>query len=139
VRHARDKKNVDQVGGERWVQLEGLAAYGRWVDDFGKPTKNRDAGDSYCYNIYRATHRAGSEFLREIAPRHPRASKYLLAAAASLLAEADTLDTAGRLLNWDAPKSDAKRNEELVPILARARDHYAAAIDQVEKAVGALA
>lgn len=139
VRHARDKKNVDKVVGEKWVQLEGLAAYGRWVDDFRKPDYSKGPGDSYCQNIYRSTHRAGSEFLRAIAPRHPRASKDLLAAATSMAAEADTLDAAERLIGWQAPKSDPKRNEELWPILAAARGHYAAAIDHIEKAVGALA
>jgi hypothetical protein len=139
VRHAKDPKNLDKAGGENWVMLEGLAAYNRWVEDWKKPDKKRGAGDSYCFGIYRSTHGAAADFLKEIAPKHARASEHLLSAARGFLAEVEALSKAEGLIWWSAPGGpDADRNAKLWPILSEARDHYAKAIDSIEKALGLL-
>jgi hypothetical protein len=75
VRHARDHAETHQPGRP---DLEGLRAYDRWVEKFRKSDSSRDSGDSYCYYIYRSTHRAASGFLREIAPRYKQAKEALL-------------------------------------------------------------
>ena len=71
VAHAHSQNNVDKLGGEGWVMLQGLACYDRWINDFRDPERKRDMGDAYCYGIYRSTHRAAAAFLREIAPKYP--------------------------------------------------------------------
>jgi len=80
VRHARDHKNVDKLGGEKWVMLAGIACYDRRIADFRKPDKKREVGDAYCYGVYRSTHAAAAGFLREIAPKHPEAAEHLMQA-----------------------------------------------------------
>lgn len=134
VRHAHDRTETHEAG---FPDLEGLRAYDRWVEKFQKSDSQWGDGDSYCYYIYRTTHRAASDFLREIAPGYEKAKALLLAAADNFEAEADALDSAERLLKADPPLADAQRNAELWPILAKARDNYAAAIRQTEKALAA--
>jgi hypothetical protein len=139
VRHAHCRENCDQIGGEKWVFLEGLAAYGRWVDHFRDPAAKRGLGDAYCYGIYRETHRAAAGFLREIAPKHAPAQALLLAAASHFEAEADTLKGAEALLWWKSPEGpDAARNQRAAEVLAKARAEYAAGIETIGKALVAL-
>jgi len=135
VRHARDRAETHEPG---CPDLEGLRAYDRWVEKFQKSDSRWDNGDSYCYYIYRTTHRAAGDFLREIAPGYGQAKKTLLTAADSFKAEADALDSAERLLKADPPLADAQRNAGLWPMLAQARDYYAAAITQIEKALSII-
>ena len=53
--------------------------------------------------------------------------------------EADALDAALPLIGWDAPEGpDPDRNARLVPLLRRARDGYACAIDEIEAALALL-
>jgi len=131
VRHAHDRT-------ETFPGKEGIRAYDGWVEKFRNSDSSRGSGDSYCYYIYRSTHRAASSFLREIAPDYGKAKEALLAAADSFEAEADALNSAEHLLRWDSPSLDAQRNAEPWPILVQARDHYAAAIAQIEKSLAVL-
>jgi hypothetical protein len=136
VRHARSQKNLDKLGGEKWVMLQGLACYDRWVRDFQKPDKKREVGDAYCYGVYHSTHRAAAAFLREIAPRYPKGAEHLRRAAGHFEAEANTLDQGEKLLWWNSPEGpDPKRNAEAAEILKQARDAYAAGIAAIEQAL----
>jgi hypothetical protein len=136
VRHAHDRKVTNGRGGPA---RQGLLAYDAWVERFRDPEGKREPGDSYCNNVYRSTHRAAAAFLTEIAPKHPAAANYLRAAARHFAAEADALDQAEPLIGWQSPEHDAARNAKLWPLLATARDRYAAAIGHVERAVTRLA
>jgi hypothetical protein len=139
VRHARSQNNADKLGGKEWVMLDGLRCYDRWVDDWRVPERKRTAGDAYCLGVYRSTHRAAAGFLREIAPDYPQAHSHLARAAGAFTAEADALDAAVPLLGWEAPEGpDPARNARLVPLLDRARDGYARAIEAVECALEAI-
>jgi hypothetical protein len=139
VRHGRDQSNVDKLGGSKWVMLQGISAYDRWIGDWAKPDKARGAGDSYCLGVYRSTHRAGAAFLREIAPRYPGAAVGLLAAAEHMTTEADVLDQCLPLMGWESPEgADAARNARTTAQLAQARDAYARAIDAIEGALSRL-
>lgn len=138
VRHAHDRTGADKLGGEKWVMLEGLMAYNRWADKFKDPAARRDSGDSYCYDVYRSTHRAAGRFLREIAPHFPQAAEALTDAARDFTAEAAALDQAESLLAWNAPEQDAERNAKLWPLLTRARNYYAAGIAHIERALPLL-
>lgn len=139
VRHAHSSKNQERVGKEPWVMLEGLAAYDQWLRHFGDPAAKRGLGDAYCYGIYRSTHRAAAGFLREIAPRHPRAQAQLAVAAGHFENEANTLRDAEGLLWWTSPEGpDAARNERVVGVLSRARAEYAAGMDAIIVALTAL-
>lgn len=133
VRHAHDTK-VSAQGPPR----QGLACYDWWVERFKMADTKREPGDSHCHQVYRTTHRAASGFLREIAGKYPRAGGGLRAAAREFALEADALDRAAPLIGWQSPELDAGRNANLWPILAEARDHYAAAIVHVEKALPLL-
>lgn len=135
VRHAHDQLNVDKLGGEKWVMLEGLGAYDRWAEKFKDPGAQRELGDAYCFGVYRSTHRAAGQFLRQIAPHFPEADEVLVRAAREFNAEAITLDKAHALLGWDAPAQDPARNQKLWPVLSKARDHYAAGIALLEQAL----
>jgi len=135
VRHARDRTETHTPGRP---DLEGLRAYDRWTAKFQQPGAKRAGGDSYCHGVYRTTHRAAGDFLREIAPHYEPAKEPLLAAARAFHAEADALDSAGKLIGWESPTEDAGRNEKLWPILARARDHYARGVAEVEKALASV-
>jgi hypothetical protein len=139
VGHAHSTRGQDELGGEKWVFLEGLMAYDRWISDFRNPEKTREAGDSYCYGVYKSTHRAASQFLSEIAPKYPEATKHLESAAKHFAHEADLLDSGADLLWWEAPKGpDAERNAKASELLSKARKSYASGIDEIERAVQAI-
>ncbi len=136
VRHARDQKNVDKAGGEKWVMLEGIAAYERWTSDYQKPDKKRGAGDAYCFGIYRHTHRSAATFLRDIATKYPKAQQPLRLAADAFEKEAQTLSGGEKLLWWNSPEGpDAARNAAAAKLLREACDNYKAGIEQLEKAL----
>ncbi len=139
VRHARDQKNVDKLGGKKWVMLAGLACYDRWIRDFGRPDKKREMGDAYCYGVYRSTHAAAAGFLREVAPSHPKMAERLKRAADHFQAESETLAQGEKLLWWNSPEGpDAKRNAEAAALLQKARGAYAAGIAEIEAAIAQI-
>ena len=114
-------------------------AYDRWINDFKNPEKTRESGDSYCYGIYKSTHRAASQFLSEIAPKYPEATQYLESAAKHFAHEAELLDSGADLLWWDAPKGpDAERNARAVKLLTEARESYASGIKEIKRALLSL-
>lgn len=133
VRHARDGTENRKPGRP---PREGLRTYDRWITDFRDPTKKRTNGDSYCYGVYRSTHRSAAAFLREIAPKYPTAKKDLEDAAKCFEAEADTLAKGENLLWWQAPEGpDAERNARVVRLLIEARADYARGIECIEQAL----
>jgi len=140
VRHARSTRNVDKVGSEKWVFLEGLACYDRWVRDYrDDATKVPGVGDSYCLGILRSTRRSAADFLREVAPRHTKAQERLMAAASCFGAEADALDLLDPLIGWNAPREpDERRGAQAAELLQRARDSYAEGIACIEQALEAI-
>ena len=135
VRHAHDREVSSQAGRP---DMEGLRAYDRWAEKFRDPAATRSVGDSHCYFVYRSTHRAAGEFLREVAPRYPKAADLLREAARQFTAEATVLDEAEPLLAWQSPELDADRNARLAPLLSKARDHYAAGMACIEKVLPLL-
>jgi hypothetical protein len=136
ARHARSQNNVDKLGDEQWVMLDGLRCYDRWIDDWRDPQKKRGPGDSYCLGVYRSTHRAAAGFLRELAQKYPEVQGQFERAAEAFCGEADALDASVPLLGWEAREGpDPERNARLVPLLRRARDGYARAIDEIESAL----
>ena len=136
VRHGRARRE-NAAPGDPWVFLEGIQCYDRWVDEFrDDPERKRTAGDSYCLNVMRSTHRAAAEFLRELVPAYPMASAQLERAAGCFSAEAETLDTCDTLLGWSAPEGpDPRRNAYAADLLAHACDAYATGISSIEKAL----
>jgi hypothetical protein len=139
VAHAHSQNNVDRLGGEEWVMLQGLACYDRWINDFRYPERKRGMGDAYCYGIYRSTHRAAAGFLHEIAPKYHNTQALLINAAQQFEKEADTLDAEPHLLGWGGPEGpDPERNARVVEWLSQARDYYAAGIDLIEQALNIM-
>ena len=139
VRHARSRKGQEELNGGKWVFLEGLQCYDRWVTDFISPEKKRGSGDAYCLGVYRSTHRAASEFMLELVPRYPEATAHFERAAGHFAAEADALDQCVPLLGWESPPGpDAERNARAAVLLRQARDCYARGIDEIEGALRIL-
>jgi len=136
--HAYSKKNKDKLGGSEWVFLEGLACYDRWVDTFMHPAYLPNLGDRYCFGVYRSTHRAAADFLRELAVKYPQAGDSLDAAALHFETEASTLHTCAELLfpGWDLPQAaNPALNAKITSLLAGARDLYARGMDGIFQAL----
>jgi hypothetical protein len=139
VRHAHSTEGQDRLEGDEWVMLHGLLCYDRWVDDWRSLEKELTLGDMYCEGVYRGTHRAAAGFLRGIAAKYSQAEHHLERAAEAFVTEADALDGAAPLIGWGAPAGpDAERNARVVPLLQRARDAYARAIDEIEGSLAVL-
>ena len=138
VRHANDEENVDKLGGDDWVFLQGKAAYKRWADDFSKPDYKKGMGDSYCIGIYSSCRAQAGLFLRGIAPDYPDASGLLTQAAQSFEKEAEILGQLSPLLDWSAPETDAERNKKAAALLREVAEAYGAGIDLLSEAVPVL-
>lgn len=134
VKHAKTEKVIE---GDKWVFLEGVQCYDRWINDFkNDPNKKRGSGDSYCYGVYHSTHRAASGFLKEIAPKYPEAEDHLENASNYFKAEAYILDQCKDLIWWNSPEGpDLNRNAKLADLLSKARDNYSSGIDEIELAL----
>jgi len=136
VKHAYSRKDD---GGDKWIFLEGLQCYSRWANDFSKPERKRESGDSYCLGIYRSTHRAASEFLIGLAPKYPEATEHFRVAASQFTTEADVLDQCVPLLGWESPEGpDPERNTRVTKLLDRAREYYSRGISEIEKALDVI-
>ncbi len=136
VNHAHTRKDAELQNSEDWVFLQGLQCYERWIRDWRSPEKKREMGDAYCLGVYRSTHRAAADFLREIAPKYPEATSHFEQAAVHFTVEADALDACVPLIWWEASEGpDPDRNAKTVPLLQKARDAYARAIDEIETAL----
>ena len=141
VRHAHSQANVDKPGEDRWVMLDGLACYSRWVDDMRTLSWVPGMDDRYCLGVYRSTRRAAAEFVRELMPKYPAASDDLEAASRAFAAEADALNACAELLfpGWQLPKgASPEANRQAAALIARAREGYAEAIDNINCAVSAI-
>ncbi len=139
VRHARSRRNEEKLGKEKWTFLDGIMCFERWVNDFKNPEKKREAGDAYCYGIFRSTHQAAADYLAEIAPNYPKAKKRLLAASRHFAKEARILNEGEDLLWWQSSEGpDAERNKKAAKLLARACAEYKKAIDDIEAALPLL-
>jgi hypothetical protein len=142
VRHAHSAEARDFRGDNQWVMLYSLECYDRWIETFrADPPVVPDMGDRYCFNVYRSTHRAAAEFLREIAPKYPQAVSDLGRAANCFATEADALHTCTEWLfpGGELPATaDRATHDRVAHLLSRARDHYARAISSIEAALPAM-
>jgi hypothetical protein len=130
---------VDKVGGEQWVMLHGLNCYDRWVRDFrSDPPRLPTMGDRYCFGVYGSTHRAASDFMLELVPKYPEVKANLKRAAKHFVTEADALNEAAAMLfpgRRLPEQADAGLNARAADRLARARDNYGHAIDEIKAAL----
>ncbi|MGD8239920.1 MAG: hypothetical protein PVH68_15295 [Armatimonadota bacterium] len=147
IRHANsaeDRFLVEAAGRDiGWRFREGLACYDWWINRFRvDPDRVPDAGDRYPLGVYRSTHRAAGEFLREIAPRYPQAESRLKRAAEHFASEADALDECHDEVfqgwaGWKEP--DPRRAARAAELLSKARESYAAGINEIEEELEAIA
>lgn len=146
VRHARtpeDRLAVIELGtAVSWRFRNGLGCYDWWINSFiAEPLRVAPSGERYCLGVFRSTHAAAADFLREIAARHHEAEAPLLQAADAFAAEAAALAACADALfpGWQVPQTgDADRSAEAVGLLTEARLHYADAIDALEAALGCM-
>jgi len=147
VRHARSPKDrfVLEVPDRKtsWRFRQGLACYDWWVQSFRvEPDRVPSAGDRYCLGVYRSTRRAAAGFLRELAPKYPRAAEHFKRAVEHFDAEADALDVCRDKLTrgWQGwKKPDRALTARMVGELTRARDVYAKGIEEIERALQLIA
>lgn len=115
-------------------EREGIQFYRWWAEAYLSDTKERDAADAYCHEVYTSSRSAGVDFLREIAPAHPDREASLLKAADSFAREVDALECARPYLSWHSPWGvDAARNRAVAPLIAEAAQWYEAGIACLEK------
>lgn len=141
VRHAHTPAGQDQPGAG-WKMLYGLACYDRWINDLSDPAHQANTGERYCLIVFPSAHRAGADFVRELAPRYPAAAAHLEQAATHLAAEAEALGAGFQALfpNWEIPSApDPAANEGAAAAVRRARDAYARGIDAIERALRQMA
>jgi hypothetical protein len=140
--HTYSSRNKDKLGGTEWVFLEGLACYDRWIETFMSPTYLPNMGDRYCFGVYRSTHRAAADFMREMAPKYPQAADPFESSALHFEAEAGALHTCAELLfpNWEIPQTtDPQRNKSAVDLLTHARELYARGMDGIAQGLETIA
>jgi hypothetical protein len=141
VRHAHSPAKPETDNDGDWAMLNGLPCYDRWAEAFTTdPDREPDAGDEYCLDVYRSTHHAAADFVREIAPRYPTAFSHLIRAACEFEAESQMLDRLFQLRASPPAESDPP-NERMAnagAVLSCARDRYAAGIGCLERALATL-
>ena len=136
--HAYSSKNKDKLGGSEWVFLEGLACYDRWIDAFMNSTFIPNMSDRYCFNVYRSTHHAAADYLRELSVKYPQASGSLEGAAVHFEMEAASLHTCTEMLfpHGELPQSSSSdQNITAVNWLTTTRNHYARGMDGIMQAL----
>jgi hypothetical protein len=135
ARHARDRARKD-------YPFDGLAAYDKWADHWRAADAKPDwLRDGYISAVYSSTHAAGADFLKQMARKHRRAGAPLREAAKSLSAEAAELHgILARLFPGEdkpGPTPEAAR-AEMPAAVARARAHYSAMADALDRALPLL-
>lgn len=129
VEHA-DRKAEE---GQESFELEGTAFYRRWISEYSRPDKEKDAADSYCLQVYSSVRDAAGKFLREIAVKYDAdRSEKMLRAAEYFDRETEILKSLEPYLGWNAPwGADEAKNRAAAELLCRAADEY-------EKGMGCL-
>ena len=137
--HAHSRRNAELLGGDKWVMLDGLLCYDRWVNSFKvHPRRHPTWGDRYCFGVYRSKHRAASEFMCELAPRYPKAAQHIEHAAESFTSEADALNECAKMLfpGWRLPHgTNRETNDRTATMLSKARGNYARGIEEIDRAL----
>jgi len=128
-----------------WRFRNGLACYDTWIRQFEIDPNKVPSPSSDCYplGVYHSTRAEAPTFLREIAPKYPDAAEQLETAAGHFAEDAKALRTiwaevfrAWQKDQWKKPDpAKAKRTAEL---FRQARNHYAAGIDALAKALTVL-
>jgi len=123
-----------------WRFRNGLACYDYWIRSFrGGAKRDVNMGDRYCLGVFRSTHRAAGQFMRQMAAKYAAAKPSFERAAGQFAAEADAFDKAYALATSKAPKETVPlRNRRIADFLAAARKSYAGAIDQVESGLRSI-
>ena len=117
-------------------EQEGLQFYRYWAEAYRSGSKERDAADAYCHEVYTSARQAGIDFLKEIAPRHRGREAALLNAASCFSREVDALERSRPYLSWDSPWGvDAERNRAVAPLLAEAAEWYEEGIKCLEQGI----
>ena len=129
IRHGRTPE--DRVpacaaeGPGDWRFRNGLGCYDWWIGSFrAGPPKVPNMGDRYCLGVYRSTHHAAADFLRELTASYPSAAGPLQRGAEGFAAEAEALHACAELLfpGWELPQeADAARNAQAAALLEQAR------------------
>lgn len=142
--HAPRDAELDNAGDKEapWKFRKGKACYDAWVHNYrANPQKVPEAGDRYCLGVYRSTHRMAADFLREIAPKYPRAAGHFGQAAVLFDEEADALDRCYEKLcggweGWQEPNPG--KAENMAEALQVARKRYGAAVKEIERGLGEI-
>ena len=144
VRHGRtpaDRYVTETDSGDvGWLFREGECVYTVWARRFESDGgRIPDGGsDRYPLGVYSSTHSAAAEFLREIAPKYPRARGHLERAASHFAADgAALMDCYNRLCGrWEGwRESNPGKAARMAQLLRSARAAYIEGIDEVAAAL----
>lgn len=136
---------LEEIDGEvPWRFRHARACYDVWIRNFTlNPQKTPDGpGDRYPLGICCSTHRAAGGFLRELAPKYPKAGEWLEQAAQSFDRDADALvEIFTRVWGfWGGFKEpDEAKAQRTVELFRAAEQHYFAGMDKLAAALEFLA
>ena len=138
IAHAKTVKDKPEEGG--WYSYEGIQAFQKWAEAYGKPGKDRDLADAYCYDIYHSTHAAAPGFLREISGHFNAKTKEQLEKAAEYMEqEVKAFAACEPYLGWRSPWGvDENRSKAVAPIIAEVAEYYEKAITCIEKGIAEM-
>lgn len=121
IRHGYARAKPD---GEKWVLMEGIACYERWIQDLRDRRSTPGNGDAYCLQVYGSCRRFASAYLR-MAPSTGYRRACLDRAGVCFDREARYLNRLSRYLGWQAPRLSTGVREAVVRDLQVAAKAYA--------------
>jgi len=116
----------------------GIECYDAWIAAY----RNKGSfmapdlpGDSYPLSILQNTRRAASEFMAELAPKHPKAQAHLEAAAGHFARESEALTACAEVLAGREKGLSEDQCIRAAEHLSDARAMYALAIEEIARAL----
>ena len=133
VLHAHGASGTDMPSGP-----VGIECYDAWIAAY----RNKGSfmapdlpDDSYPLSILQNTRRAASEFMAELAPRHPKARAHLEAAAGHFARESEALTACAEGLAGREKELSEDESIRAAGHLSDARAMYALAIEEIARAL----
>ncbi len=130
VEHARTAGGKLPLGSE---------CYDKWIARYrspgSDPTVKGLPPDRYPIGILPSTRKAASQFMTELAAKHPAAKAHLELASEDFAAESEALAAAQKLRSAIKEQPSQEQCAQMAGLLSRARAMYALAIDEIARAL----
>jgi hypothetical protein len=115
----------------------GLECYDLWITCYRRKSAflTNLPTDSYPLDILPSTRHAASEFMKELAPRYPKAAPYLEMAAEHFARESEALTACQKVLGDRKEEPTEDQRIRAAGYLSQARAMYDLAIAEIERAL----